>query len=156
MHKVLYKSLFVFLTILALSFSLSAQKKSRSAGCSLQKRSEILEQRNRFIQQELQLTSKEQEHLVRVLKNLDDKKFALWKEVRELYEKREKSGLTKEEQERFFDLRNQNKAQGKILEQEAMQELKKYISVEKLDKLEDVRRRFALRFAEEHFRKGNR
>lgn len=150
------KILILSCLIIGMAFSLNAQKKEDNKGCPFNKREEILLERDRFLKEELRLAPKEFEQMSRVLKELDDKKFLLWKEVRLLHEKKIKQGLTRQEEEQLFDLRNRNKAQSRLLEEEAMQELKQYIPIEKLDKLDQARRKFAIRFAAEHHRKSNK
>ena len=140
----LYNFLLVARPLLLLPSIVVAQQ-SRSETNS-RRREELVRQRKEFFAQELELTADEATYLDRTLRQADQKRIPLWRELRKQYEATRSEALSEEQAAKSLEREQQLKSQLAEIDEETMTELRKQIPARKLVNYQQVQREFARKY----------
>ena len=140
----LYNFLLVALPLLLLPSIVVAQQ-SRSETNS-RRREELVRQRKEFFAQEPELTADEATYLDRTLRQADQKRIPLWRELRKQYEATRSEALSEEQAAKCLEREQQLKSQLAEIDEETMTELRKQIPARKLVNYQQVQREFARKY----------
>lgn len=109
---------------------------------------QIQKEKRAFLTKELDLTDSEATALMKVLNELDDKRFRLWKSCNSMHRRMRASGgkITDQEYEKHFTQVMDNRVREAELERTYYTKCKEIIPIRKLVKLEQANRAFARQF----------
>ncbi|WP_329902978.1 hypothetical protein [Porphyromonas pogonae] len=111
-------------------------------------REKIRAQKEAFLTKELNLTPTESKALMPILKELDNKRFDLWKSM--LHSgKSNFDSLSTKDKEALFDQSLNNKVKEALLEKEYYTKCKAILPIDKLLKLRRANRKFAKQYVRE-------
>lgn len=115
-------------------------------------REELTQAKKAHLTKVLNLTQAESEQLGKVIAELDDQRFALWKELSPLHRRvaRGDNTLTEQELETFLDLRLTTKIKEAELERNFYLRCKTFLSVGQVLRLEKENRRFVSKYFQSH------
>lgn len=139
-------TIYTLMALFVLSLSLSAQRATKDRN-KYPTKEQIQEQKRSFLAQELQLSDKEVDGLMEVLKELDEHRFKLWQSVHDLRERiLNGETLSDSEYSHFFDQVMNNRVREAELERTYYGKCRGIIPLSKLVKLERANREFAKYF----------
>lgn len=139
-----YHILFILLPLLLLPNIATAQQ-NRSETDYLS-REELVKLRKEFFAQELELTAEEATYLDRTLREADEKRIPLWRELRKQYEETRSGSLSEAQAAKCLEREQQLKSQLAEIDEETMTELRKQIPARKLVNYQQVQREFARKY----------
>lgn len=151
MFKHSIKMLGLGLLSACLSLNLYAQDNKGQKHRHKLSREKIYQHKKNFFVKELQLGEKETNNLMEVLKELDQKRFELWKPLQETRSRlRKKEKLSQEEYNKYFEQVLDTRVKEAELERSYYKKCKGFIPVEKLVHLEYSNREFAKKYFRKH------
>lgn len=125
----------------------AAQGKSGGHGPNPAKKEKIQAEKKEFLTKELELNEKEAEGLMTILNELDEQRFKLWKDAKELRDRiRRGDKLSDAEYSQHFDRVMNNRVKEAELERNYYGKCKSVLPMNKLIHLERANREFAKQF----------
>lgn len=146
-----YQSLYRHLSLtLLICFSLTwatAQGKGGGHSPNFPSKEKIQAEKKDFLTKELDLSDKEAESLMTILNELDEQRFKLWKDAKELRDRiRRGDKLSDTEYSQHFDRVMNNRVKEAELERTYYSKCKSVLPMSKLIHLERANREFAKQF----------